>query len=711
MPFYRVLALALPLCLFTKPALAVTASPAHSVSAIGPDGNSAYLKLAGLLETAQPGPGFKDSLDTAAGFILERDGEAGYAALLRLLPDDSAADYANQLLILKLLSARLDKAYGDFCARSGTVSMPDSAGAPDAMASQVPEKLRAAWAYKRRLLRQPVEGEDLLGSELPEPVKWTYAELYGHILAFLKTGNPASLDPIWDFGWEGWCGTGSEALYEPQRMARLIVLLERGDFPRALRGTRDAEKERQILVCRGLDWERYFLGRMIDYEPEYGDGAMRVLARYGSPETARILAGLAPDAGYGGHWLEGLTEAMGAFLLGPGSRLQIWDAGPPHDYVRDAGAAPLPPDVQRLILNRLTRMVDEEPYTSDALLLVRILSRYEFPAQGVYLNRLAAIPDHRARPEAIQALKKMGLHPGKLHDLAPVVFLIASNGKPFPNGILNVGPTCPQSDPCVRRGESSSIDGGRYGLSRRNYLYYLGKTGSIHLSNYYAGSDPFNDPIFGVDVRAPAAPQEPLRVDIPLRKVEIRLEPPPGYVPEPGARMQVLVQRLEPEAVDRCYPFTKDFRASLAFTSLGDGFYEFVVGAPGLRTWRSGRVEVRGDRIDSAILEKGVDVGYRLRSHQEKEKGFALKVALRNETLGGIVPDPIRAGGSQPAPAVGRAETWYGLAPGKYIMKIDSEMEADPATRKPPKTASRIRRFTITEKTPARLEIGDIWLD
>ncbi|MDB5051921.1 MAG: hypothetical protein JWO30_4992 [Fibrobacteres bacterium] len=649
-----------------------------------------------------------EAIDSSAGLILELEGEKGYARLLARVRIDSASTYPESKIIDKLLKARLDRAYDQFCSSPKRAeSAPTLAGVPSVAApGNLPAAFREGWSYRRSLLFEPRRSGAM---EMASSVKWTYTELYRDILEFLREEKPAALEPIWNFEWEGWCGTGSQALYGPKGMARLIVQLDRGDFLPALRATQDGERVRQMLMSRGLDWELFFLGETVDNDLEGRDRPMRILARYGSPEAARKLLQLNPDSSYGGTYLYGYEEALGTFLLGPGARLPIGDGTyAESDYVRDPHAAALSADLKRRILERLIGKIDNNPYRINALLFVRILSRFDFPEQGVYLSRLAAVPDRRSRPEALQALKKMGLRPGKLPSLEPVTLLITSNGGRFPDGSLNLGLPCQEGvEPCPGLCNSSSIEGGRCSLDRTSYLYLWHGAGAAHLSHYYPGSqDPLHGSMYGVTIPLVETPEEPLRIDIPLRRVELRFIFPSGYIPRPEKRMRAMFRRLEREAGEYGAPFDMDVRPDLVFTGLGDGAYEFAVCVPGMQPWESGRFEVHGDTTASVGLRKGVDVEYRVLAKGGGSEPIQLKVELRHAVFGVVRRGPIYRAEHRAGQFTDQADIFQGLVPGSYVLEVASGPAAGgsgPAMR-------QVRKFVITDSTPANIGLGDIRL-
>jgi hypothetical protein len=649
-----------------------------------------------------------EAMDTAVGLLLELGGDRAYAKLLAMAKVDTPYVQRGSGLIDRLLTHRLGMAYLNFCRISGKVER--RVKPKDAMRTgppgNLPESLREAWHYRRSILDG---GKSESPLDTAATVKWTYPELYGHILAFLRQEKPELLESIKPYQIGGWCGTGSESLYRPKGDAMLIAVLERGDMVPALLATQDGERIRQMLICRDLDWEAFFLGGILDYEYEFRSIAMKILAKYGSLDVLRQLLLLDPDVLYGNAHLTGYAEVLGAFLLGPGSRLHLGDSGKSvMDYVRDADSPALPADLRQQVLDRLTAKIEKNPFKVDALVFVRILSGVEFPRRGEYLKRLAAVPYRASRAEALRELKKAGIEPGSLPSFEPVLLEMVSNGKPFPEGSMMVAPPCKAgSDKCSDWSSSSSISGGRYSVSRSEYLSLWRESKAMRLSNYYPGyENPLDGLIFNVTIPIAETPAEPIVIDIPLRRVVLDLEYPRTFAQKQEKKIQVRTKRLEKEAGGYPTEFGLSMRRQVAFSALGDGFYQFGLEIPGLQSWTSGRIEVRGNATHVVELKKGSDLKYLLRSKWEGDSAYAVKVTLRHATMGVMTRGAFEPPGELRL-TTGHADMFKGLPLGDYSLEVSSIGKPS----KLEKASDKVRTFVIAENSPDLVDLGEIWHD
>lgn len=651
-----------------------------------------------------------EAIDTSAGLVLELDGDRAFAKLLARAKVEDSSIWRESVVIQKLLKFRLDKAYSRFC-RTPSLDLDNKTGAgagPEVPKApkDLPGAFREAWLYRWKIQhggKEPPEPDTALAS------KWTQPGLYRHILAFLRKDKPEILDSIRPYEWRGWCGTGSESLYGPKGDALLIVDLERGDLHASLRRTSDPERIRQMLICRDMDWESFFLGGKLGNDSESRNQAMGIIGKYGSLDAFRQLMLLEPTE-YGNSYPSGYVEALGTFLVGPGKHVPAaesrWGV---IQLSRDAQAPALPTDLGKQALDRLTGMVDGNPYKLDAMTFARIFASLDFPHRDHYLQRLAAVPYPDSRKVALDALEKMGIEPGALPPFEPVTLIITSHGKSFPYSNMNVGFPCPEKDAsCHGSLSSSSISGEPYSIARSEYLHAWYEAKALRLYNYYFGFEsPLDAPIFNVIIPLAETPAGPIPVDIPLRKIELDLGFPPGFVIKQEKRIQVKVHRLEREAEKSFSPFEVSLRKRLIFSRLGDGFYEFGLEIPGLQAWRSGRIEIRGNAIHSVPLRKGSDLKYRIRSKREGDSAFAVKVVLRHASLGLMKRSAFDPSASDLRSTSGYWDGFKGLPPGRYALELTSAVGPRPGS----KATGKVREFIISENSPDIVDLGDIWID
>lgn len=551
---------------------------------------------------------WEDAADSALGLILELGGEAAYHRILGRVRGDTASGHTDQLYLKRLLRHRLASAYDGFCATPGR--SPGLILKPGRLAgdgeTRVPEGFREAVAYRRSLqdaYRRPRDTASVSKADTAAP-RWTYAGLHRHIATYLRTGARKSLDSIEDYEWGGWCGTGSEALYGPKGDALLIRALVDGDFPAVLRRTGDPRRFRQLLLCRGLDWEAFFLGGAVEPGSEARSEALAVLTEFGSIAALRKLFALDhPDSS---EAYPGWVEAMGTLLLEPGESLypelqrKAWFSG----FVRDTRAPAIPSDLRDAILARLKARVARDPFKVDTELHARIFSRIDFPEREAFLKLLAAVPEPGSRQLALQALGAAAPDTATLPSLHPVTFRITSGGEPFPYAMLNFATPCAAGgEDCSRRSGTSVQDGHTY-LSRREYLAAWRDAKAIRLYYDYVGfENPLDGPLYDVVLPLVETPKDTIRVDIPLYRVAFRLQFPAGFVPEQEQRISVKIESLAPGAIRGGYPVDIGFRDEIVFSRLGDGKYRITLAVPGLKPWDSGPLRVRGDATHRVPLQ------------------------------------------------------------------------------------------------------------
>jgi hypothetical protein len=672
----------------------------------------AYADLSKLVKDESARWYLSEAIDSCAGLVLELDGDRAYSKLLVSAKVEDPSHLGESVVIRKLLKYRLDKAYSRFCRtpeaglglgykneeRAG-FKLPEAPG-------DLPGAFREAWLYRWKILHG--------GKEPPEPDtaradKWTQSGLYRHILAFLRKDKPEILDSIRPYAWGGWCGTGSESLYGPKGDALLIVDLERGDLHASMSRTSDPERIRQMLICREMDWESFFLGGIFHNDYESGNQAMGIIARYGSLDAFRRLMVLRP--GNERSYPRGYVEALGTFLVGPGKHVPAGESrwGAIRLY-RDARAPALPMDLRKQALDRLTEMVDGNPYKLDALVFSRIFASLDFPNRDHILKRLAAVPFPDSRKVALDALEKMGAKPGPLPPFEPVKLVLTTHGKHFPSSSISVGFPCPEKDAsCDGKLESSTNSEDGFSLSRATYLHAWYEAKALRLYNYYSGSEnPLDYPIFNATIPLAEAPAGPIPVEIPLRTIELKLDFPGGFQMKQEKQIRVRLHRLDRDADSYYSSFEVGLRKQLIFSRLGDGFYEFGLDIPGLQTWRSGKIEVKGNAVHSIAMRKGSDVKYRIRSKLEGDSAFAVKVGLRHASLGLMKRSEFDTSASNLQSFSGQQDGFMGLPLGRYALELTSEV--GPATPNS-KTTNKVREFMISEDSPDRVDLGEIWIN
>lgn len=650
-----------------------------------------------------------EAIDTLAGLLLDQGGDTEYARLLAEASSDTAIAATEQRLIDRLLDYQVKKAYADFCflpaaAGDSVVRFKADSVGPGGVLTK---EWQVARDYHLRLTRHKNRPTQ---SDTAESDRWTYGSIYRNVLDFLQTRNAARLDTLARFQWDGWCGTGSEALYGPKGKVGLLHDLERGDLIAALQGSTDMEAQRRLLICRSADWELFFLGAAVHRDSDIRGGALRIIAQHGSVAAFRRLLQL-PPVGYleDGMYFPGLVEAWGAGLLGPGARLPLGEGRWKRpDLLRDPKAPALPSDLKSTILERLTALIDSMPFNLDELTLVRILSRAEFPRRADYLQRLAAVPNPQSRNEAVAALRKIGVEARNLPPLEPVTFEVTSRGKPFPDGSFSLALPCPPSAAeCPPWGVGSSIYGGRYALDRKSYLHARHSARSIRFFYDYPGFDDFRDSrLFSLTLPLEENPGGPVRVDIPLYRREYHLLFPPGFEADPAKQMRVLIRPLTKDARGYARSVSLGLRRRLVLPALGEGSYTLALATPGLRTWVAESLRVGSDAADTLRFGKGCDMEFRIRQDSVGEIRVPVSVTLRHEGSGPVRRDPFSLEDRPAGPALGDTDYFRGLAPGRYTL----EVSALPDSTRGARPARAVKTFTVTKDSPPVIRLGDIRL-
>ncbi|MBW8888677.1 MAG: hypothetical protein JF616_13050 [Fibrobacteres bacterium] len=554
--------------------------------------------LDSLLRTKPESGGWWEAMDTAAGAYLAAGGQKAYAGLLERVRADSTSQMQDGILLRHILKYRLDRAYDAFCQvpASGAARAVASKPAAPPKDGNIPKILRADLAYRRTFL-------DRTPSDPSKPAfadtLWTYPELYRHIAAFLRTGDTASLDSIGSYGWSGWCGNGSEGLDEPRSMAYLIRDLESGNLAAALRGTTEPERAKRILECRGEDWESFFLGGIVDVEYRGQSNSIAMLARYGSANSLRKLLALHGRGFTGQGWVS--PTDLGRFLPEPGDKFFPYGERSMACY-RDSRAPVLPVDLRTEVFSRLKSQVDGNPYDIEAEFFVGLFARLKFPEREEYLKKLAAIPNRSSRKAALQALGPSAPDTATLPSLLPVQFVFTSLGKPLAESYFRFEVPCSQQKDSCYWGSSVDLHEGGYAMERRNYLSAWRKAKAVRFCNLYLFSEQFQkDALFSVTVPLREKPDGPVRVDIPLYRLALKLEFPRGFDSAQEKQMRIRVERSEQKPGSGS-SFQIGLRREVVFPRLGDGTYRIAIDIPGLAPWESGPIQMHRNETRTVRL-------------------------------------------------------------------------------------------------------------
>ena len=177
---------------------------------------------------------------------------------------------------------------------------------PPVLQNAAPDLQRAWLAYQSVVKLRP--SIPLAGGVRQEPwmrVQETWPKFYRVLGDLLRGKSATPVAQVTMFEWGGWCGTGSESLYEPKNRALFMAFLREKRYAEALSQvfstfaersnlslypslTENQWQRRYIEMC-GQDWETLCAGAAVD--PAYNSPkALHHLASHGSDASARLLA-------------------------------------------------------------------------------------------------------------------------------------------------------------------------------------------------------------------------------------------------------------------------------------------------------------------------------------------------------------------------------------------------------------------------------------
>ncbi len=626
---------------------------------------------AGLLDSAEERNGESEVFDSLTAALLRFPG--GDTRLLALLRwEGQRYDLATHVLDI-VIERRKDAGYAAFLSSPVTARLPKNPPpwAKLSDSASVPPLLRAAWAYRERVLA--IDSGRSLEAEWEE--REDFAVEKGAV-AFLRGGGQDAFDGLHPTR-SGSYGNGFE--YGLAANIHLLADLDAGRLGAALRKTPEPEMIRKMLASRGLDWEKYLLGYLADTS---NDGRrsdyLLALARSGSADAVRGILSLhrpgGPMKDYGSYY----AAVLGILILSPESLPQpegsefyrARDEGP---LGRDSLAPALPAALRDMALDRLKAQVDRNLLDAPLAEILTVIGRARFPGREAYLARIATVPIQSLRDSALAYLRAEE-RPRSLTPTAAVRFRLTSGGRPIKEvgcmiALEQAGETDRNRTVVTRTGWD-----GDFSVDRMAYLRLRGSGGRFHIANLDRIRR--DEPLFSAPIDLPEQPSGRINIEIPLHRVVVTPVLPKGFFPfqEALAHVSILAAVRGTTPIGYAIPWND----SLVMPAWGDGAYTLEIALPGLRREIIGPIRVAGGDVRLApALARGADVIVKV--HLPADDSVSIKVIgvslvdregrvhLPDQDEGGLLWDFVWF------PAI--PATFCGLRPGEYTLRVLSSRE------------------------------------
>lgn len=505
----------------------------------------------------------------------------------------------------------------------GAVTLPDDCRG-------LPEDVRSVWRYFSALMA-PFEREYGWNEKSPwigysgnEDVFWEDA---GAILA----GETKEAFPrLALFRWGGFCGTGSEELYDPKSILMLMALVKerrlregigavmglpgrRGDTGEQWPEGRDIA--RRLLALCGIDWQEAFCGAMVrGTHPYWSIDFGYSLAVDGDDGIALTLShGLSA----GPSKEEKIAQTLDCMLRPPNPEGSV-------DHQSNARLGNDIPPPRAVALSDETREGMIEAFAtwasteSDGYALTSAMPHLvslHRPSTTAALRRLLEHHSPNLVAEATKELLARGEVIAKTEPAKPVTFRLMFGGGPVSSGSVDVRFHAERFSRKinVRPDFQGSITIPGEDLARRHSPV---TAITFETDMGYNSQRELKDPCFRVTVPIRPNQKPPVVIAIPAQPVTLALQFPRSANVETGhtVRLRVAGQAGpddESDIVSAEYFLPP--RPPYLIPALQEGNYRFEVQAPGVGTWTSQVTAVKGaPKTINAVLARGRDVRVRL---------------------------------------------------------------------------------------------------
>jgi hypothetical protein len=540
---------------------------------------------------------------------------------------------AESQLLDDLLNALLDWHVAAVLAtvEEGPLSRSESASPVDTQVppflGDAPEDLRQAW----RLYQSIADGDDKERESRASDEQIDYqshrAEFHKAVADLLRDRLSPSMaiEELSQYEWGGWCGTGSNLLYDPRAKALLIASLRLGRADLAVGASAGlnggflvddsavSKWDRRLLAAAGLDWEQFYIGGVLS-----GDLSLAaVVARHGSERAARHLLATVPfvEAAQEGPYAPFETMAWPlAALVEAGDACAKRASFNSQEVERDPEADTISADLQAAVLGLLEGRIGPEAGLREADTASLLLAQLCRPESRAAFRTMVGSRYDEVRQRGASGLRALGERVADPRRSRPVAFRIVVDGRPF--GRHDV-----QSTLQLTAGEqfSSAVsdDRGVVELARDPFLDPRDRVTAVRLETPQIESP--GDLWFGATVSPPSNLDSVKTVSI--RTGALTVEVPDALLGDAGdtpptLELQALVDRLGVHEMP---------------TEVGS--VPMRAGRVTFRRLQHGRYQVSGLRGDRVFESDIVELGARPATLTVRERSFAqmMQEALRPE--------------------------------------------------------------------------------
>ena len=653
-------------------------------------------------------------------------GKAGAPQLERLVDIYSAIDpggFDRQGVLAPLATAWL---MNDLAARGeiAPVELPPFAGTLPPGLADAPQELVAAWQlYKRATqafdaaFRGPERQHQTISFQMNK------RSFYQVIDGILQGRGENLAEQLAAYAWSGWCGTGSDSLERPQAIGLLIALLQEGRIREAIGAAVHLQSDRPLISADGrqnarieflkrcgLDWESLMAGARIDSDlglsyAGWNAATLQEMAAFGSDRAAALIVQMSRRAPR--EQREPYARALATLVPG--------DTGHIEGGTIYGGEIKRSPDVSLsaeakasvvVALHEFARPDAPSRIVEHALVgLARARSAESKPA----LRELLKHPSPAVTKMAAHLLRLLGETNAAAPAAAPVRFHLSFNGTPVRSGTsigwqLNFGGGGSTSS------STPADESGTVQIDREDFLDHAQPVTAVVLSGA-RGNDPVDEPYFHVAVPVPVDLDAVTAVDVPLARMELRVDRLGSVAADAADNAKVEIRRQEPKR-DPADPYTYFDDAPWRFEvplgrvvnlSLQSGEYTLKVIAAGSAKHTSALTIGPTPTPVSVALKPGGAMRFKAVRPDGEEIVRTTLLHEGKELEHGYFD--------------WHAKTWEGLPAGNYILRIPSSTEAYPVSEmgrdRTPLVAYRARDipFTITGASAEVVDLGEIRLE
>lgn len=652
--------------------------------------------------------------------ILANGTEQDYTRLLHIYRALPPAAWLHQSLLRPLSAFWITRELE----QSGKTTPPSGVKLP-LYEGPMPEHLQAATPELQDAWRRykAFTTAFLAAVETPKEAGWLGVQqswpLFYDVAGDVLEGKVGGAVPrLAQFQWGGWCGTGSDTLYEPQSRLLFMSLLRERRYAPAVGALFEMLKhpsfsygsfddglwKRQFIGWCGADWEVLYAGAALDEKPTLGD-----LARHGSPLAARLLLQMAqlPKISERDDYLRAI-----AALIKPSGLPTGYGTASSADIRRVAKEA-IPAEIQQQLLGVLHNKVQPDAGLDSIEVLSHILVDLARPESKAALHRIMEMPYGKARERAALALRALGEEIAPV-PVRPVGFRLLQNGKAMPSTGIEWE---------IRMGEmgdtSSSMQTSEAGNFQLKRDYFVDAQRKI--TRLWFAAEPLKSPgdaWFGLQILPPANLDGITELKVETGALTLDLQP--NHAPEFYVNQPILLRlHAERPLSTSLYfaPISKDLRVPFAsqitFPTLQKRKYQVEIFAPGAARWQQEIALDAERKAVPVVLEPGAAVKFEIIAPGGEKRDLAVEHVL------------LRDGKPIASYLYYEYENriYRGLPSGAYTLKVlsSADKKMSSAARRSakeiapplqfPAYSGMQRDFVIGKDSPAVIDLGEIKLE